>query len=189
MQDSRLGFAMGRFFCRFLDPRSEQCPPEGHLLVDPCWDVEADDPALRYRNLADQLAQQLELNATPLASWLLARLWYLSAGSIQQGLKLTNGFGGADGGHYQAFAVVENDQQQGMAELAIEASPTYVKIIIEYRSLLIEPEEIVQTLAQTLLSQPSQLSICRIQIHDFEQPHRPKIYGWDGRQFLGRNNE
>lgn len=183
MQDSRLGFAMGRFFCRFLDPRSEQCPPEGRLLVEPYWDVEADDPPLRYRNVADQLEQRL--NTMPLASWLLARLWYLSAGGIQQALNIDNGFGSADGGCYIAFAVVENAEQQGMAELAIEASPNYVKIIIEYRSLLIEPEEIVQTLAQTLLSQPSKLSICRIQIHDFEQPRRPNIYGWDGRQFLG----
>lgn len=76
MQDSRLGFAMGHFFCRFLDPRIEQCPPEGCCLVEPCWDAEADDPPLRYQNLADQLAQQLklDLNATPLASWLLARV-------------------------------------------------------------------------------------------------------------------
>ncbi|WP_152976578.1 hypothetical protein [Herpetosiphon geysericola] len=158
-------------------------PPEGRCLVDPWWD---DEPTLRYRNLADRLEPHLDIHHVHLASWFLARLWYLSAGTIEPALNVQAGHGVADGGHYLAYAVVENAQQQGIAELLIEGMPNYLRVVIDYRSQQLDPEALLDCLSQHLLAEPWQLAVCRIHIHDPEQPHNPKLYGWDGKHLLGQ---
>lgn len=182
-----MGFAAGRFFCRFL---TEQPRSDVVLIEDQFW--EEDDPPLIFQNIAgiirDEVEQQVYLNKAPFASWLLARLWYLSHGAIYFALDVDkNGLGMSDGGNYLVFALVEDNTGRIMAEMEIEGMSIFTQMILTARSIHVSPSEVIKALADTLKAQPNQIAVCRIAISDPEQLGVLHEYGWDGKQFLGTN--
>jgi len=185
MDNFQNSFAVEQFFCRFLP---KQPPDELLLIDDPYW--EEDEPPLRFQNIADNLQhtieQQIDLGDAPFASWLLARLWYLSEGSVRTALRVdAEGVGLADGGHYVIYALIEDTATRGVATLYIEGMDIFTLMILTGRSAQVQPSEIIDALTHTLQAQPAQVALCRIAIADPEQQGAIHEYGWDGAKFLG----
>lgn len=122
------------------------------------------------------------------ASWLLARLWQLTAGGICKaiaGLGKDNQ-GGSDGGGYPVYLLVEKEQQP-VAVLWLEGTADYITLEIRQRAESLgdkEQEQLYRSFAQTLLHVPDNLAVCKIIIEDPERNSFPFPYGWDGTDFL-----
>ncbi len=122
------------------------------------------------------------------ASWLLARLWQLTAGGIRNAIASlgqdNQGFG--DGGGYNIYLLVEKEGQP-VAVLWLEGTADYITLEIRQRAESLggkEQERIYRSFAQSLLHAQEKIAVCKIIIKDPEQEAFPFPYGWDGTEFL-----
>lgn len=185
MPSERIGFAVGSFFCRFI-PESDS--EEVFLLDDPSLD--GDELSRTVDNvvnlISDYVGQHIDLEGAPFASWLLARLWYLTDGAVRVGLNVNaQGDGFADGGHYMGAALIEDKPDHAIAVLWIEGMDFYTQVVLTSCSIHISPEHVVQSLAQVLQADPTKIAPCRIAIADPEHQGFIHEFGWDGKTFLG----
>jgi hypothetical protein len=126
-----------------------------------------------------------------IGSWLLARLWFLSAGKIKDALGVdSEGFGAIDGGHYVADAVIKNDAQEIVATLWVEGTSWgFAEMRLVECDVHTNPEMLVQGFSKLLWQNPQEVSVCKIAMRDFERNMHPIYYGYDGENFIANQDE
>ena len=125
-----------------------------------------------------------------LPSWVLARMWYLSSGTIRKAIETIdgNGEGSGDGGTYYFHILVE-DSQGGVAVLEGQGDQALNDIFLSLgarseRMKAPQIEQFFRCLHDALLADVRQLAACRVVVKDFEKNGLPFEYGWDGKRLL-----
>lgn len=123
-------------------------------------------------------------------SWLLARLWHMTGGTILQAMDNVdeNGKGFVDGGDYQFHVLIES-AEGGVAVLEGrgDQSLNYVALSLAVRSEHMKAaqiEQLFRCLQAALLADVRQLAVCRIVVEDPEKNGNLFNYGWDGQKLL-----
>lgn len=181
-------FPIGRYFFQVLDKAIFN---ERDLIEDPYWQEE--NTNFRNENvlsgIRDEIRGQISLNNAPFASWLLARLWYLTEGEIKTGLNVDEqGNGGQDGGWYYCQCLITDSKNKALALLYIEGTHYYEQVFLQECSETIDPYELMQVIEETLKCDPNKIMVCHIVVEDYEENLKPYTYGWDGKEFLGQQS-
>lgn len=163
---------------------------DGEVIIeDPLYQEQ--DTLFRDENIIhlikNEIMQAIELKEAPFASWLLARLWFLTNGEIKEGLNIyEENIGCQDGGWYYCQFSVGNPTNKIVATIYVEACPWYENVFIKECSESIDPLELIEFIRDILLKEPKSLAICSIGIEDPEENGKLYTYGWDGSTFLGK---
>lgn len=186
---------------RALSPRPPTPQPFGRTIrfiaVEQSLDLdgpasEASDETLDARVLARPGAPGLSAE-DPFASWLLARLCFLSGGVLPIG-----GHGVADGGGWGFDLDVCSPAGERLAVLSIQGDMQGAAVFARAASGT-DPRALMEELV-TCLVETHDLATCRVSVYDPEWKEDPDsysprptrgsraVYGWDGKKLLGRRN-
>ena len=129
----------------------------------------------------------IPLGDASFGSWLLARLLYLSGGTIPIMGCDENGLVMIDSGNLCSIFVVEalDGEALGLGYLGIYNE--FQQIELRHCSERLEPNVFSRDFAVVLCADLKGLMVCRIDVGDFERPGWRTEFGWDGNRFLGRN--
>ena len=164
---------------------------DGEVIIeDPFY--EEQDTLFRDENIIslirDEIKQVIELQEAPFASWLLARLWFLTNGEIKEGLNIyEENRGGQDGGWYYCQFSIEDFNGKTVTIIYVEACSWYENVFIKECSESVDPLEAIELIKNILIKEPTSLAVCSIGIEDPEENCKLYTYGWDGSIFLGKN--
>lgn len=167
-------------------------PQDAPAVAEPYWgDAET---TFRDYNMvweANSSPEAYQQYSPFIGSWLLARLWFLSAGKIREALGVdAEGMGAIDGGHYVASAIIKNEAQDLIATLWIEGTSWgFAEMRLVDCDRNTNAETLVQGFSALLWQNPQEVSICKIGMRDFERNMQPIYYGYDGEHFIANQDE
>jgi hypothetical protein len=166
---------------------------DGEIIIEnPLYNEQ--DTLFRDENIIhlikDEVTQAIELKEAPFASWLLARLWFLTNGEIKEGLNIyEENIGCQDGGWYYCQFSLEDFKDKTVAIIYVEACSWYENVFIKECSESVTPLELIEFIKHILIKEPTSLAVCSIGIEDPEENGKLYTYGWDGTTFLGKQSQ
>lgn len=146
--------------------------------------------------LDSTVLQSLRLGKVLLASWVLARISYLTDGELQKILEQEQSNPG--GGYSLKFTVLANDSEP-ISVFSLNGNRNGV-FVFGKCSNRTTPTEVVLTFVSTLSETPDNVKVCRASVLDTSPlcqmnsnkdetlTNNRNYYGWDGECYYGKGN-